>query len=220
MAGRGPGAGAAAVDRSELGVARHVEPDSANTRWDGISRQSWPADPGRVHAAAGRAVQRLRLLLARERLGHHRARAATRSSHDARGAVLATCGVRRRPSRRLDGIEMARATQATGGTVCPMRLRPARQPRAVSRMRRGVRGGQPAGGMIGRAMRRIVRHVFTFAAVLSALLSVGLCALWARSYRSADAVSRLGPVSWVAESNRARVSLTRRDHTGWHPATI
>src|SRR5436305_632643 len=56
-------------------------------------------------------------------------------------------------------------------------------------------------------MRR--RKLFTLAAGVSAVLNVGACVLWVRSYWVADSVSRSQPKGyWELSTNRATVGLS------------
>src|SRR5688500_3978394 len=69
-------------------------------------------------------------------------------------------------------------------------------------------------------MRRIVPHFFTFCAAVSLTVCVAVCAMWVRSYRVADVVSRIGPSAWALESNRGQLSLTYTDRRGGPTPTV
>ena len=97
-----------------------------------------------------------------------------------------------KPCPRCSGSPSAHAASTSAadagtGPVSELRLRPHGQhQRQVQR----VRGGG-AGGREGDDMRRLLRWAFNVSAVVSALLFVGVCALWVRSSRVCDCLVRV-----------------------------
>src|SRR4051794_3212026 len=65
-----------------------------------------------------------------------------------------------------------------------MRLRPPRQPGAMSEARDGCRHRE----VMMRRMRRLARHLFTLCSAASLLLCVVVCVLWVRSYGEWDSL--------------------------------
>ena len=67
--------------------------------------------------------------------------------------------------------------------------------------RRAAARPRHAGAVSSPAMRRLLRWAFNLAAAVSALLFVGVCVLWVRSYQRIDDVrtmDRLGCTEWFS----------------------
>ena len=69
--------------------------------------------------------------------------------------------------------------------------------------------------VLSQPMRRLIAWVFTLGAVLSLLLCVGACALWARSPTTLDeAVYASAGGAWTLQTAPHRLELLRLEHQG------